>query len=95
MATKKPTKGPNEGTGVMPGVAEKIPRHRVLYIRRDPGGEFQPLATFELGDKDAEEQGGYLFDSLRAEHINKARAAGAPVPFFLVQTEEKGFKVEE
>lgn len=78
----------------MPGVAPKVPRHRVLYIQREPTAAFQPLATFELGDKEAETQGGYLFESIRAEHINKARAAGARVPFFLEQSEENGIKVE-
>lgn len=85
--TKKPA-------APMPGVAPKIPRHRVLYIRREPTAEFQPLGSYELGNAGAETQGKYLFDSIRAEHINNARAAGAQVPFFVEQTEEKGLKVE-
>ena len=78
----------------MPGEALKVVRHRVLYIRREPTAEFQPLGSYELGNAEAEQQGKYLFDSIRAEHINKARAAGASIPFFLEQTEEGGLKVE-
>lgn len=88
MADKKPTTP-------MPGVAPKVPKHRVLYMRREPTAEFQAMATYEMGDAAEEQQGKYLFDSIRAEHINKARAAAAPIPFFLEQSEIKGLKVED
>lgn len=78
----------------LPGVELPPPRHRVLYMKPEKTAEFLPVGSYELGDPDDETQGGYLFDSIRAERINKARAAGAPVPFFLEQTEVRGFKVE-
>ncbi len=86
MATKPAAK--------MPGVEVPAPKHRVLYIRREPTAEFQAIGSYELGDATTEQQGKYLFDSIRAEHINKARAAAAPIPFFLEQTEQNGLKVE-
>lgn len=78
----------------MPGVELPPPRHRVLYCKPEKTAEYQPVGSYQLGDPEAEVQGGYLFDSIRAERINKARAAGAPVPIFLEQTEVKGQKVE-
>lgn len=92
MAEKKATTP--APAAAMPGIAPSIKRHAVLYVRREPTSEFQPLASYELGDKEAERQGGYLFDSIRAEQINNARASAAQVPFFLEQVEEGGFKVE-
>jgi len=83
-----------ETAAAMPGVPAPAPKHRVLYLRREPGAAFQPVGSYELGDKDAEQQGKYLFDSIRTEHINKARAASAPIPTFLEQTEQNGLKVE-
>lgn len=79
----------------MPGIEPRITRHRVLYIRPEPTADFRPLSTYEMGDPEDEKQGEYLFESIRSEHINKARAAGAQVPFFLEQSEVKGFKVED
>lgn len=78
----------------MPGVELPPPRHRVLYCKPEKTADYQPVGSYQLGDADEEAQGGYLFDSIRAERINKARAAGAPVPFFLEQTEVRGLKVE-
>lgn len=77
----------------MPGIKKAEPRHRVLYVKR--GEEFHPVGSYELGDAADEQQGKYLFDSIRADLINKARAAAAPIPFFLEQTEQNGFKVED
>ena len=79
----------------MPGVAPKPVRHRVLYMRTEPTAGFQPVGSYALGNKDAEQQGEYLFSSIRSDLINKARAAAAPVPFFLEQTEEGGLKKAE
>jgi len=89
-----PKKNPPEG-GDLPGVAPKVPSHRVLYVKRDPSAKFQPVGSYEITDAESKRQGGYLFDSIRAEHINKARAAAAPIPFFLEQTEKNGQKVED
>jgi hypothetical protein len=93
--TAKAAAAPAAAAPDMPGVAPKLVRHRVLYVRGEPTAGFQPVATYEVGDPDDETQGEYLFASIRAELINKARAAAAPVPFFLEQSEEKGFKVED
>lgn len=84
-----------EQAAPLPGVELPPPRHRVLYIRSESTAAFQPVGSYQLGNADDETQGGYLFDSIRAERINKARAAGAPVPFFLEQTEVRGLKVED
>lgn len=88
MADKKPTTP-------MPGVAPKEVKHRVLYMRREPTSDYQAMASYEQGSADEIQQGKYLFESIRAEQINKARAAGAPVPYFLEQSEIKGLKVED
>lgn len=90
MAKTKPeTKAP-----ALPGVAPKVPRHKVLYILREPTAGYQPVGSYELGDAEAEAQGRYLFEAIRSEHINRARAASAQLPQFLEQTEENGLKVE-
>jgi hypothetical protein len=79
----------------LPGAKPEPVRHRVLYIQTAPKVKFHPVGSYEQGNKDAEQQGQYLFASIRAEHINKARAAAAPVPNFLEQSEVGGFKVED
>lgn len=78
----------------MPGVELPPPRHRVLYCKPEKTAEYQPVGSYQLGDAEDETQGGYVFESIRAERINKARAAGAPAPYFLEQTEVNGKKVE-
>lgn len=79
----------------MPGVAPVKVKHRVLYMQTETAAKFRPLASYEQGSAEAEQQGKHLFDSIRAEHINKARAAAASVPFFLEQSEVEGIKVED
>ena len=88
MADKKPSPP-------MPGVAPKKVKHRVLYMRREPTAAYQAMASYEQGNAEDEQQGKYLFESVRAEHINKARAAAASIPFFLEQSEIEGLKVED
>jgi len=64
-------------------------KHRVLYMRHGDTADFHPLASCELGDKNADED----FASMRLEHITKARHAGAVRPEFKVTTEQKGEEI--
>lgn len=88
---------PNKKTdgASLPGTKPEAVRHRVLYIQRALGVKFHPVGSYEQGNAEDEVQGKYLFDSIRAEHINRARAAGASLPRFLEQSEVGGFKVED
>lgn len=84
---------PAKPAAKMPGTKPTAPRHRVLYVQR--GTEFQPVGSYELGDQGGEQQGEYLFAAIRTDLVNKARAAAAPIPFFLEQTEQDGLKLED
>lgn len=79
----------------MPGTPTVAKTHRVLYMRSEPTADFKALASYEKGNAGDEQQGEYLFASIRAEYINRARAAAAPIPFFLEQSEKNGLKVED
>ena len=61
-------------------------RHRVLYMRSAPGGEFAALCSCAEGDPETESD----FVSHKAEQITLARNAGAVRPEFKTVDEEDG-----
>ena len=61
-------------------------RHRVLYMRSAPGGEFAALCACEEGDPETDS----AFVSHKAEQITLARNAGAVRPEFKTVDEEDG-----
>lgn len=70
---------------------KKPPRHRVLYVQRHPGADWQPLASREANDPDAMED----FAAIRIEEINNARRAAAVRPKFRIVIECEGKEVSE